>query len=63
MPPIPRRTKLDREQEAHRARMLKQAEKEYKMHHAKLLKDNFARLLAITDEEWKEAVDEEGEEA
>ena len=61
MPPLPRRTQMDREHDAQRAKSLKQTWQDYAAHDGKLKDDNFARLLAISDEEWQKAVDEEGE--
>lgn len=58
---IPRRTKLDREQERQRAKSLKRAEEDLAQHFEKVLADNFERLEAISDEEWQRALDEEGE--
>ncbi len=55
-------TKQDRADAKRRAKLAKKTRREVVVQHKVLLSDNFARLRAITDEEWAAAVASEPEE-
>lgn len=55
-------TKQDKADAKRRRKLAKKTRKELQVQHKILLTDNFARLRAVTDEEWAEAVGSEPEE-
>ena len=55
-------TKQDKVDAKRRAKLMKKTRREVAVQHKVLLTDNFARLRAVTDEEWAEAVGSEPEE-
>lgn len=55
-------TKQDKADEKQRSAALKKARKELMAHFKLITADNFARLLAITDDEWKAAEETEAPE-
>ena len=55
-------TKQDKADAKRRAKLARKTRKEVALQHKVLLVDNFARIRAVTDEEWAEAVGSEPEE-
>ena len=55
-------TKQDKKDAKRRVKLTKKTRKELQVQHKVLLSDNFARLRAVTDEEWAEALGSEPEE-
>ncbi len=55
-------TKQDKRDAKRRVKLAKKTRRELAVQHKVLLTDNFARLRAVTDEEWAEAVGNEPEE-